>query len=433
MGTRERRQRQESLWIAAAELPVTAAHPFYQRLNQLLDEQGFDQFVEALCASFYADRMGRPSLTPGIYFRLLLVGYFEGIDSERGIAWRAADSLGLRRFLSIDMDESTPDHSTISRTRRLISLETHQEVFRWALRVLAERGLVKGTTVAVDATTLEANAAMRSIVRRDTGEEYQEFLQRLAKESGIETPTREQLARLDRKRKKRTSNQEWVNPHDPDAKVAKMKDGSTHLAHKAEHAVDLETGAIVAVTLQGADQGDTTTILETVAQAGEQIAEVAAAVNSEEGGERVNPEGPAEVVTDKGYHGNEVVVGLQQAGVRSYISEPERGPRKWEGKRAEQAAVYANRRRIRGKRGKALLRRRGELVERSFAHVYGTGGMRRTHLRKHENILKRLVIHVSAFNHGRLEPAPRTPEGHYGQGRQGDRDAVVPPVARHSD
>jgi transposase len=421
MGTRERRQRQESLWIAAAELPVTAAHPFYQRLNQLLDEQGFDRFVEALCAGFYADRMGRPSLTPGIYFRLLLVGYFEGIDSERGIAWRAADSLGLRRFLSIDMDESTPDHSTISRTRRLISLETHQEVFRWALRVLAERGLVKGTTVAVDATTLEANAAMRSIVRRDTGEEYQEFLQRLAKESGIETPTREQLARLDRKRKKRTSNQEWVNPHDPDAKVAKMKDGSTHLAHKAEHAVDLETGAIVAVTLQGADQGDTTTIVETVAQAGEQIAEVAAAVNNEEAGERVNPEGPAEVVTDKGYHSNEVVAGLQQAGVRSYLSEPERGPRKWEGKRAEQAAVYANRRRIRGKRGKALLRRRGELVERSFAHVYGTGGMRRTHLRKHENILKRLVIHVSAFNLSlifRRELKVGTPRGL--QGRPGD-------------
>ena len=398
MGTRKRRQRQESLWIAVAELPVTAAHPFYQRLNQLLDEEGFDQFVEALCASYYADRMGRPSLTPGIYFRLLLVGYFEGIDSERGIAWRAADSLGLRRFLSIAMDESTPDHSTISRTRRLISLETHQEVFRWALRVLAERGLVKGTTVAVDATTLEANAAMRSIVRRDTGEAYPEFLQRLAKESGIETPTREQLARMDRKRKKRTSNQEWMNPHDPDAKVAKMKDGSTHLAHKAEHAVDLETGAIVAVTLQAADQGDTTTIVETVAQAGEQIAELAAAVNHEEAGERVNPEGPAEVVTDKGYHSNAVVVGLQQAAVRSYIPEPERGRRNWVGKRAEQAAVYGNRRRIRGRRGKALLRRRGELVERSFAHVYETGGMRRTHLRKHENILKRLVIHVSAFN-----------------------------------
>jgi transposase len=273
----------------------------------------------------------------------------------------------------------------------------------------------------VDATTLEANAAMRSIVRRDTGEEYQEFLQRLAKESGIQTPTKEQLARLDRKRKKRTSNQEWVNPHDPDAKVAKMKDGSTHLAHKAEHAVDLKTGAIVAVTLQGADQGDTTTIVETVAQAGEQIAEVAAAVNNEEAGERVNPEGPAEVVTDKGYHSNEVVAGLQQAGVRSYLSEPERGPRKWEGKRAEQAAVYANRRRIRGKRGKALLRRRGELVERSFAHVYGTGGMRRTHLRKHENILKRLVIHVSAFNLSlifRRELKVGTPRGL--QGRPGD-------------
>jgi transposase len=351
---------------------------------------------------------------------LLLVGYFEGIDSERGIAWRAGDSLALRRFLGIALDESTPDHSTLSRTRRLISLETHQEVFSWALRVLAEKGLVKGTTVAVDGTTLEANAAMRSIVRRDTGEQYPEFLQRLAQESGIETPTREQLARLDRKRKKRTSNQEWVNPHDPDAKVAKMKDGSTHLAHKAEHAVDLETGAIVAVTLQAADQGDTTTIVETVAQAGEQIAAVAAAVNQEEDGERVNPEGPAEVVTDKGYHSNAVVVGLQQAAVRSYIPEPERGRRKWQGKRAEQAAVYGNRRRIRGRRGKALLRRRGELLERSFAHVYETGGMRRTHLRKHPNILKRLLIHVSAFNLSlilRRELPVGTPRGL--QGRSG--------------
>jgi transposase len=421
MGTRERRQRQESLWIAAAELPVTAAHPFYQRLNQLLDEQGFDQFVEALCASFYADRMGRPSLTPGIYFRLLLVGYFEGIDSERGIAWRAADSLGLRRFLSIDMDESTPDHSTISRTRRLISLETHREVFRWALRVLAERGLVKGTTVAVDATTLEANAAMRSVVRRDTGGGVSGISLAVGQGVGHRDADARAIGAPGSQTEETDVKPGVVNPHDPDAKVAKMKDGSTHLAHKAEHAVDLETGAIVAVTLQGADQGDTTTIMETVAQAGEQIAEVAAAVNSEEGGERVNPEGPAEVVTDKGYHSNEVVAGLQQAGVRSYISEPERGPRKWEGKRAAQAAVYANRRRIRGKRGKALLRRRGELVERSFAHVYGTGGMRRTHLRKHENILKRLVIHVSAFNLSlilRRELKVGTPRGL--QGRPGD-------------
>ena len=231
----------------------------------------FDAFVEGACRSFYADTMGRPSLTPGMYFRLLLVGYFEGIDSERGIAWRAADSLAIRQFLHLALDEAAPDHSTISRTRRLIDVETHRAVFTWIQQRLTEAGLLKGKTVAIDATTLEANAAMRSIVRRDTGEDYQAFLTRLAKESGIETPTREDLARLDRKRKKKTSNKEWTNPHDPDAKVTKMKDGRTHLAHKAEHAVDVETGAIVAVTMQGADQGDTTTIVETAVAAAEQV------------------------------------------------------------------------------------------------------------------------------------------------------------------
>jgi transposase len=220
--------------------------------------------VEGLCARFYHVRVGRPSLRPGIYFRGLLVGYFEGIDSERGIAWRVADSLALRRFLLIGLDERTPDHSTISRTRRLIDIDTHREVFAWVLALLAERGLLKGQRMGIDATTLEANAAMRSIVRRDTGERYEEFLRGLAKASGIETPTREDLARLDRKRKKRTSNKEWQSPADEDARIAKMTDGRTHLAHKAEHAVDLDTGAIVAVTLQAADRGDTTTLDETL-------------------------------------------------------------------------------------------------------------------------------------------------------------------------
>ena len=198
MGTRRRRQRQEQMWIAHQELAKGPAHPFYQRVNELLEEKKFDEFAEKECAKFYAEKMGRPSLAPGIYFRLLLVGYFEEIDSERGIAWRAADSLGLRKFLRISLDEQTPDHSTISRTRRLIDVETHRKVFFWILEVLRDQGLVKGQTVGIDATTLEANAAMRSIVRRDTGESYEEFLQGLAKESGIETPTREDLARLDR-------------------------------------------------------------------------------------------------------------------------------------------------------------------------------------------------------------------------------------------
>ena len=396
MGRREQQRRQEELWIAHGQLPGTVAHPFYQELNRVLEEREWDRWVEQRCAGFYAAKMGRPSLVPGLYFRLLLIGYFEGIDSERGIAWRAADSLTLRQFLGLGWEQMPPDHSTISRTRRLLDLETHQEVFGWVLRVLAEAGLLKGKTLGVDATTLEANAALRSIVRRDTGQGYEEFLQQLAQESGIETPTREQLARLDRKRKKKGSNQEWVNPHDPDARITKMKDGRTHLAHKAEHAVDLETGAVVAVTLAPADQGDTTTLVETVAQAGEQIAGVAGAIDPNHS--KIEACGPVEVVADKGCHSNATLVRLQAWDVRSYISEPQRGRRQWHGKAEAQQAVYGNRRRITGERGKALLRQRGEMVERSFAHCYDTGGMRRTHLRGHRNILKRQLIHVAGFN-----------------------------------
>jgi len=397
LGKRGPEEKQEPIWIEAARLATSAGHPFYERLNRLLAKRGFDAFAESACESFYA-KVGRPGLAPGVYFRALLVGYFEGIDSERGIAWRTADSLALRWFLGFELSQSTPDHSTISRTRRLIDVETHRKVFLWVLGMLAEEGLLKGNTVAIDGTTLEANAALRSIVRRDTGETYEEFLQGLARESGIETPTREQLARLDRKRKKKGSNGDWKNPHDPDAQITTMKDGRTHLAHKAEHAVDLETGAVVAVTLQPAAAGDTKTVCETLTQCGEHVREVAIEIEGK--GERLNAEGPAELVLDKGYHSNEVLVVLQEVGVRSYCSEPDRGRRKWNGKQEEQTAVYRNRRRIRGERGKRLLRQRGERVERSFAHMYETGGMRRTHLRRHDNIIKRLLIHAGAFNLG---------------------------------
>lgn len=396
------RQLQRELFISVEEMAKPDSHPFYARLNQVLDEGGFDEFAESRCAEFYAAGKGRPGLAPGIYFRCLLIGYFEGIDSERGIAWRASDSLALREFLGYGLHQATPDHSTISRTRRLVAVEAHKAMFQWVLERLAQAGLVKGNTVGVDATTLEANAAMRTIVRRDTGESYQEFLKRLAQESGIETPTREQLAKMDRKREKRMSNDEWMNPHDPDAKIAKMKDGSTHMAHKAEHAVDMETGAIVAVTVQGANQGDTKTIRETLATAGETIAELALAVNGEEHGEKVNAEGPEEVVTDKGYHSSAVLVDLKKAEVRSYIPEPDRGARNWDGKEEEKDAVYGNRRRVKGERGKKLLRARGEHLERSFAHVYETGGMRRLHLRKQNNILKRVLVHTAGFNLGLL-------------------------------
>ena len=392
MSRRRDRARTPGLWIATNALPVTGGHPFYQRLNQILDAHAFDEFVEAQCASFYAATVGRPSVTPGTSFRLLLIGYFEGIDSERGIAWRTADSLALRGFPGLGLEEAPPEHSTISRTRRLIDLETHRAVFTWILEVLATADLVKGKTIGIDATTWEAKAALRRSVRRESGETDQEYLTKLAHASGIDTPTRADLARLDRKRPKKGRNTDWRHPHDPDARITKMKDGRTHLAHKAEHAVDLETGA---VTVQGADQGDTTTIAETLTTAAEELEAVA---DVTDGHTRVIEE----VVADKGYHRNQVLVDLVALDLRTYIAEPNRGRRRWKKKAEARAAVHANRRRIRGRRGCALQRRRSERLERPHAHLYETGGMRRTHLRGHDNILKRRLVHTGGFTLGLL-------------------------------
>src|SRR6266571_4841043 len=345
MAMGKRKPKQEPLFFSTQEIPRAASHPFYAKVNEILERYKLDKRLEHLCKRFYKPVMGRPSMVPGVYFRMLLLGYFEGIDSERGIAWRVADSFSLREFLGFSLTESTPDHSTISRTRRLLPVETHKAVFRWLVKVLGEEGLLDGQTVAIDATMLEANAAMRSIKRRDDGRGYEEYLKDLAKAEGIEEPTREQAARLDRKRKKKASNKDWMSPTDATARIARMKDGRTHLAHKAEHAVDLSSGAVVAITLQAADLGD-----------------------------------------------------LHEGGVRSYIPEPERGPRNWGGKEKEQKQVYGNRRRMSGRRGKDLQKLRTELTERSFAHMYETGGMRRTHLKGQKNILKRLLFHAVGFN-----------------------------------
>ena len=390
--------------------------------------RSLDEYVEAIWRriSTPAKSAGRFGLSPGIYFRLLLmVGYFEGIDSERGIAWRASDSLSIRSFVRIALDESAcrTTRPFLGATRRLMDVETHQAVFQWVLQVLAEKKLLKGTTIGVDATTLEANAALRSIVRRDTGERYEEFLTRLAKESDASrSPTHAS-----------SSSRGWIasapeeglerrpgeHPHDPDARITKMKDGRTHLAHKAEHAVDMETGAIVAVTLHGADEGDTATIQETVAEAGARITSIVADSDTDEVGKQVSAEGPREVVTDKGYHSRGVVSELTEWGLRTYCSEPNRGRQKWQNLRTEQLAVYANRRRIQGERGRRLLRQRGEKLERWNQHLYDRGGMRRVHLRGRENILKRLVVHSGAANLGLLmrtlfgKGTPRGLQGRY--------------------
>lgn len=402
MALGKRRNVEQPLFVVTASLAAVRPHPYYAAVNRVLDTHQFDHFVETLCAKFYADQVGRPSLPPGIYFRCLFVGYFEGLDSERGIAWRCADSNSLKLFLGFAIDEGTPDHSTISRTRRLIDIETHKEVFAFVLKVLANHDLISGRTIGVDGTTLEADAALRSIVRRDTNEGYQEFLTRLARESGIETPTREDLARLDRDRKNKGNNDDWQHPHDPDAKITKMKDGTTHLAHKAEHAVDMGEdghGAIVAVNVCDAVVGDTNTVIDTLVEA---TANLRAIIDEPSVADKISPQWMSEAVTDKGYHSNQALLDLQTINVRSYVSEPKRGRRSWKNKADEKRAVYGNRRRCDGKRGRALMRKRGEFIERSFAHCYETGAMRRLYLRKRDNIAKRVLIHVSGFNLGLL-------------------------------
>jgi len=392
---RRPKQKQPDLWIATSELAKSPGHPFYVRLNKILGQASFDRFVEERCKRFYAEGKGRPSIPPGTYMRMLLVGFFEGLDSERGIAWRCADSMSLRTFLGYDLSESTPDHSSLSRIRQRLDVEVHQEVFTFVLKVLAEKGLLRGRTIGIDATTLEANAAMRSIVRQDDGTSYADFLASLAKQSGIDTPTRSDLARIDKKRPKKGSNDDWKNPHDPDAKITKMKDGRTHLAHKAEHAVDLDSGAVMAVTVQDATLGDCTTMRETM---GATASNVIAVNRHPECAKELDPRTLTEWVADKGYHSNDTMQMVAELELRSYVSEPERGERRWNGRALVRDATYANRRRLETKRGRALLRKRGELLERGFAHCLETGGMRRVHLRGRMNILKRYLVHVAAFN-----------------------------------
>jgi len=396
MGTRKMRERQPELWYGG-ELPTAPGHPFYKRLNEVLDNAQFDTFCETTCANFYHHTLGRPSLPPGQYFRIMMIGFFEGLDSERGIAWRLADSLTLRQFLSIALDEKTPDHVTISRTRRLIDGETHQNIFSWVLERLAQAGLIKGKTIGVDSTTLEANAAMKSIVRRDTGESYMAYLKRLAEAEGIEAKDAAALLRMDRKRKKKSSNEDWQSPVDSDAEITKLKDGRTALAYKAENAVDMETGAIVAVTTHSGAAGDTTTVVETVIEAGLAVADLIDE-KTPEGKYEVHPEGVQEVVADKGYHSNDVMVAMAELKVRSYIAEPDRGPRNWDGKEAEKQAVYGNRRRIKGDRGKRMQRQRGERIERNFAHQFDTGGLDRLWVRGLENVHKKFLIQAAACN-----------------------------------
>ena len=400
-------ERQSELMVGWAELPRSPGHAFYDRLQAVLVEAGFDGFAETQCAPYYASRRGRPSLPPGRYFRMHLVGYFEGIDSERGLEWRCSDSLSLREFLRLSTTEAVPDHSWLSKTRSRLPLEVHEAVFAWVLERLAEHGLIKGDRIGVDASTMEANAALRAIVRRETGEGYREMLTRLAKESGIATPTAEDLIRLDRQRKgKRLSNEDWTSPVDPEARIAKLKDGRTHLAYKPEHAVDLDTGAIVAAAIHAADRGDTATLPATLKAAEANLAAVGAGPSAEE---------PAELVADKGYHSRDGLKDLEDGAWKSRIAEKKRPDvSRWHGDEDARRAVYNNRARLRSGVAREAFKLRAELVERSFALTLDRGGMRRAWLRGCQNLRKRYLVHVAGYNLGlimRLLVGAGTPRG----------------------
>jgi transposase len=380
-------------------LPKSAGHPFYQKLNKLLAEADFDPWIEKRCQRLYAteEQRGQPSIPPGVYFRRLLVGYFEDLDSQRGIAWRCADSLSLRQFLGIPLEDATPDPKTLSNTRRRLPKEVFDEVFQFVLSIAAEQKLLSGQTVGVDSTLLEANAAMKSIVRRDTGEDWKAYVTRLMREEGAiepeHEPTDEEVRRFDQQRKnKKVSNDEWVSQSDPESRITQLKDGRTHLAYKAEHVVDLKSDMILAAEIYPADHADTQTLVDSVLEAVE---------NVEQAGSQTEIE---EIVADKGYHGAETIELAQDLNFRTYIPERKRAHRsRWTDKPAEfQQAVYANRRRLKRGKNRRFQKLRSERVERSFAHVCDTGGMRRSWLKEVVNVSKRYLIAAAAHNLGRI-------------------------------
>lgn len=396
MSIGKQEESQGTLWLSYDQLPKSMGHAFYDHLQGILVKGQFDSFAEKLCEPHYAKGKGRPSIPPGRYFRMLLVGYFEGIDSERGICWRCADSLSLREFLRLDIKQAIPDHSSLSRIRSRLPLEAHHEIFLFVLKLLTDAKLVQGKRLGIDASTMEANAALKTIVRRDTGEDYTAMLTRLAEESGIKTPTKADLIRFDRKRKGKTlSNKDWQSPVDPDSRIAKLKDGRTHLAHKPEHLVDLDSGAIVAAKIHNADKGDTEIMHDTLADGKRNL-------KATLGKAAPKYDTPADLAGDKGYHSRNALRDLDSA-FRSRICEPERrGISHWHGDKEARRAVYNNRTRLESQAGEKLQRLRSERVERSFAHCLDSGGMRRTHLRGTENIEKRYLVHVSGFNLGLL-------------------------------
>lgn len=428
MAMGRRGKKQQSMWLAGTKLARGPRNVFYEKLNKQLARVSFDEQVESWCAPYYeVTGIGRPSIPPGTYFRMLFVGFFEGIGAERAICWRCSDSLSLKRYLGYEPHEETPEHSTLSRIRSRLPSEIYEQVFDLVLLLVGKSGLLPGKTVSVDSTVLQADASMKAIVRRDSGESYQQYLAELARESGLESPSADDLRRLDRKRKgKKTSNKDWKSPTDEDARIARMKDGRTRLAYKAEHVVDMDSGVIVGAELFPADSGDTITMQDSLDGARANLDRVRAALEDEEaaassdnddndhddddrgpgGGLASLTDTPIEVVADKGYQKAALLRELKEEGWRTFIPERKcKGKRRWKSRpdgAAESRAFHENRARTKRKKGKALQRKRGEMCERSMAHCYETGGRRRLRLRGHENARKTYLIHSAGFNLARI-------------------------------
>lgn len=397
--------KQQPLRISHSDLVTSSGHPFYTRLNRLLDDDGFDSWLEGECAPYFSES-GRPSIPPGVYFRMLFVGYLEGFPAERAIAWHCRDRMSLREFLGYQIHERTPDHSSFTIWRQRLPLEMYGAVFQRILCLVHRHGLIDAYAAGVDSTTLEANASLRRLSRKDSGASYREYVKELMREAGEDPNDPEAFIRFDKKRKdKSLSNRDWQSETDPDARIAKMKDGTTHLAYKSEHAVDLATGAMLGVGIYPADQGDTSCITETLAVVEENLAALG--------------DTPPEllcVVTDKGYHQAELIKEInEENGITTYI--PERHSeqrRRWHGDTEARREFHANRRRTRGKEGKRLGRLRAELAERSFALFKRSGNLARMTLRGFENVTKRYLIHAAAYNLGLIMRAifgQGTPKG----------------------
>ena len=384
---------QQEFWIETRRLPQATASTFYRKLDETLDSIGFAAGVREICLPAYADssRGGRPGIDPAVYFKMLMIGFFENLPSERAIASRCADSLSLRAFLGYGLEEATPDHSSLSVIRGRLGTAIYQVAFELVLQGLRQHGLLKGRNLGIDSSVIEANASLRELVHRNTEEQYWEYVKRLAAEAGIDPTDTKAVRRFDKKREgRKTSNQEWVNPHDRDAKVGVTKHGACDMIYKPEHITDLDTGVIVAAEVRCGDEGDTVGLAERVLAAGEVLARVCE--------DPMQTKVLTSLTADEGYFAVEEVCCLQGERVRVVIGDPHATKRKPDNQDPMVRQVLRKARQaVTSKSGKALLRKRGEHLERSFCHVLDHGKHRRATLRGRKNLTKRQL--AAAFTH----------------------------------